>query len=114
MAENIQARSTSFSSILDRSMIYPKHYTRSYAYLSILSSSSVALLTEIMQPPAKDLEELKEDFFYKGECVVDEYIYKNIKDSNVDISSLYQDYYEDELSSPTTQKAPLLLVSITT
>ena len=114
MAKNTQVQSTSFSSILDRSMIYPEHYTRSYAYLSIPSSSSVALLTETMQPPAKDLEELEEDFFYKGERVVDERTYKNIKDSNVDISLLYQDYYEDELFSPTTQKAPALLVSITT
>ena len=42
-----------------------------------------------MQPPAEDLEELEEDFFYKGQCVVDERTYENIKDSNVDISSLY-------------------------
>ena len=42
-----------------------------------------------MQPLAKDLEDLKEDFFYKGERVVDERIYKNIEDSNVDISLLY-------------------------
>ena len=89
MAENTQALSTSFSSILDRSMIYSKHYTRSHVYLSILSSSSIALLIEIMQPPAEDLEELKEDFFYKGEYIVDECIYKNIKDSNVNISLLY-------------------------
>ena len=40
-------------------------------------------------------------------------MYKNIKDSNMDISSLYQDYYEDELFSPTTQRGPALLVSIT-
>ena len=66
MAENTQVPSTSSSSILDRSMIYPQHYTRSYAYLSIPSSSSVALLIEAIQPPAKDLKELEEDFFYKG------------------------------------------------
>ena len=48
MAENTQAPSASFSSILDRSMIYPKYYTCSYAYPSILSSSSVALLIEII------------------------------------------------------------------
>ena len=46
MAENIQVPFTSLSSILDRSMIYPEYYTRSYAYPSIPSSSSVALLTE--------------------------------------------------------------------
>ena len=89
MAENIQAPSASFSSILDRFMIYPKHYTHSYIYLSIPSSSSVALLIKTMQPPAKDLKELKKDFFYKGERVVDERTYKNIEDSNVDISLLY-------------------------
>ena len=55
-----------------------------------------------MQPLAEDLKELEEDFFYKGERVVDKYIYKNIKDSNVDISLLYQNYYKDKLSSPTT------------
>ena len=55
-----------------------------------------------MQPPAKDLEELKEDFFYKGWYIVNKRIYKNIKDSNMDISLLYQDYYKDELSSFTT------------
>ena len=37
-----------------------------------------------MQPPAKNLEKLEEDFFYKGQYVVDKYIYSNIKDSNVD------------------------------
>ena len=42
-----------------------------------------------MQPPAKDLEELKKDFFYKGQYVVNKRIYKNIKDNNIDISSLY-------------------------
>ena len=41
-------------------------------------------------------------------------MYKNIKDSNIDISSLYQDHYKDKLFSPTTQKAPALLVNITT
>ena len=66
-----------------------------------------------MQPPAKDLEELEEDFFYKRQCVVDKRTYKNIKDSNVDISLLYQDHHEDELSSFTTQRGPALLVSIT-
>ena len=66
-----------------------------------------------MQPPAKNLEELEEDFFYKGERVVDKRTCKNIKDNNVDISSLYQDYYKDKLSSPITQKALALLVSIT-
>ena len=70
-------------------MIYPEHYTCSYAYPSILSSSSVALLIEIMQPLAKDLEELEEDCFYKGEYVVDKRTCKNIEDSNIDISSLY-------------------------
>ena len=70
-------------------MIYPEYYTRSYAYLSIPSNSSVALLTEIMQPPAENLEELEKDFFYKGERVVNKRTYKNIKDSNIDISSLY-------------------------
>ena len=89
MAKNTQAPSTSFSSILDRSMIYPEYYTRSHAYPSIPSSSSVALLTETMQPPAEDLKELKEDFFYKKEYVVDERMCKNIKDSNVDIFLLY-------------------------
>ena len=89
MAENTQVPSTSLSSILDRSMIYPQHYTRSYAYPSIPSSLSVALLTKAIQPPAKDLEELEEDFFYKGQYVVDKYMYKNIKDSNMDISLLY-------------------------
>ena len=89
MAENAQAPFTSFSSILDRSMIYPEYYTRSYAYLSRLSSSSVALLIEIMQPLAEDLEELEEDFFYKGEYVIDERTCKNIEDSNIDISLLY-------------------------
>ena len=113
MAENIQALSASFSSIPDRSMIYPEHYTRSHAYPSIPSSSSVALLTEIMQPPAKNLKELEEDFFYKGEYVVDKRTCKNIKDSNMDISLLYQDYYKDKLSSFTTQKVLALLVSIT-
>ena len=83
-------------------MIYPEHYTCSHAYLSILSSFSVALLTEIMQPPAEDLEELEEDFFYKGERVVDECTYKNIEDSNMDIFLLYRDHYEDKLSSLTT------------
>ena len=48
MAENTQVLFTSLSSILDRSMIYPKYYTCSYAYLSIPSSSSVALLIEII------------------------------------------------------------------
>ena len=95
-------------------MIYPEHYTRSYVYLSIPSSSSVALLIEVIQPSAKDLEELEKDFFYKGQRVVNKHIYENIEDSNVDISSLYRDHHEDELSSPTTQKAPALLVSITT
>jgi hypothetical protein len=66
MAKNTQVPSTSLSSIPDRSMIYPGHYTHSHIYPSILSSSSIALLTETMQPPAKDLEELQEDFFYKG------------------------------------------------
>ena len=66
-----------------------------------------------MQPPAKDLEELKEDFFYKGWYIVNKRIYKNIEDSNINISSLYWDYYEDKLSSPTTQRGPVLLVSIT-
>ena len=66
MAENIQVLSTSLSFILDRSMIYPEYYTRSYVYPSIPSSSSVALLIEAIQPSAKDLEELEEDFFYKG------------------------------------------------
>ena len=113
MAENTQVPSTSSSSILDRSMIYPQHYTRSHAYPSIPSSSSVALLTEAMQPPAEDLEELEEDFFYEGQRVVDERTYENIEDSNVDISSLYRDHHEDELSSPTTQRGPALLVSIT-
>ena len=47
-------------------MIYPEHYTHSHAYPSILSSSSIALLTETMQPPAENLKELEEDFFYKG------------------------------------------------
>ena len=89
MAKNTQALSASFSSILDRSIIYPEHYTRSHVYPFIPSSSSIALLTEIIQPPAKDLEELKENFFYKGEYVVNKYIYKNIKDSNIDISLLY-------------------------
>ena len=89
MAENTQARSTSFSSIPDRSIIYPEHYTRSHVYPSILSSSSVALLTETMQPPAEDLEELEKDFFYKGEYIVDECTCKNIEDSNIDISLLY-------------------------
>ena len=70
-------------------MIYPEYYIRSHIYLSIPSSSSVALLTETMQPPAKNLEELKKDFFYKGERVVNKRTYKNIKDSNIDISSLY-------------------------
>ena len=102
MAENTQVPSTSSSSILDRSMIYPQHYTRSHAYPSIPSSSSVALLIETMQPLAEDLEELEEDFFYEGQRVVDERTYENIEDSNVDISSLYRDHYEDELSSPTT------------
>ena len=83
-------------------MIYPKYYIYSHAYPSILSSSSVALLIKAMQPLAKDLEELEEDFFYKGQCVVNKHIYKNIKDSNMDISLLYQDYYKDELSSFTT------------
>ena len=41
-----------------------------------------------MQPP-KDLKELKKDFFYKGERVVDECIYKNIKDNNIYIFLLY-------------------------
>ena len=67
-----------------------------------------------MQPPAKDLKKLKEDFFYKGQRVVNKRTYENIEDSNIDISSLYRDHHEDELSSPTTQKAPALLVSITT
>jgi hypothetical protein len=66
MAENTPILSSSSSSILDRSMIYPRYYIYSYAYPSIPSSSSIALLIEIIQPPAKDLEELKEDFFYKG------------------------------------------------
>ena len=70
-------------------MIYPEYYIRSHTYLSIPSSSSVALLTETMQPPAKNLEELKKDFFYKGERVVDKCKYKNIKDNNMDISLLY-------------------------
>ena len=42
-----------------------------------------------MQPLAKNLKELKKDFFYKGQRVVNKHIYKNIKDSNIDISSLY-------------------------
>ena len=70
-------------------MIYPKYYTCSYIYPFILSSSSVALLTETMQPLAKNLKKLKKDFFYKGECVVNKHIYKNIKDSNINISLLY-------------------------
>ena len=102
MAENTQVPSTSSSSIPDRSMIYPQYYIRSHTYPSIPSSSSVALLIEAMQPPAKDLEKLEEDFFYKGQCVVNKYIYKNIKDSNIDISLLYQDHYKDKLSSSTT------------
>ena len=42
-----------------------------------------------MQPLAKNLKELEKKIFYKGEHVVNEYIYKNIKDSNMDISLLY-------------------------
>jgi hypothetical protein len=65
MAENTQVPSTSLSSIPDKFIIYPKHYTRSYTYPSIPSSSSVALLTEAIQPPAENLKELEEVFFYK-------------------------------------------------
>ena len=113
MAENTPVPSTSSSSIPDRSMIYPGYYTRSQAYPPIPSSSSVALLTETMQPSAEDLEELQEDFFYEGQRVVNERTCSNIEDSNVDISALYQHHHEDELSSPTTQRAPALPVSIT-
>ena len=70
-------------------MIYFKHYIYSYTYLSRLSSSSIALLIEIIQPLVKDLEELEKDFFYKGECVVNKCTYKNIEDSNMDIFLLY-------------------------
>ena len=66
MAKNIPVLFSSLSSILDRSIIYPKYYTQSQAYSPIPSSSSIALLIEIMRPPAKDLKELQEDFFYKG------------------------------------------------
>ena len=48
MAKNTQVLSTSLSFILDRSIIYPKYYIRSYIYPSILSSSSIALLIEII------------------------------------------------------------------
>ena len=89
MAKNTQVLSTSLSFILDRSIIYPEHYTCSYAYPSIPSSSSIALLIEAIQPLAKDLEELKKDFFYKGQYIVNKHTYKNIKNNNIDISSLY-------------------------
>ena len=55
-----------------------------------------------MQPSAEDLEELQEDFFYKGQYIVNKHIYSNIKDSNIDISILYQHHYKNKLSSSTT------------
>ena len=42
-----------------------------------------------MWPLAKDLKELQEDFFYKGQCVVNKHTYSNIKESNVNTSALY-------------------------
>ena len=38
----------------------------SYIYPFILNDLSIALLIKIIQPLVKDLEELKEEFFYKG------------------------------------------------
>ena len=62
--------------------MYLRYNLGTLAHLPILGSSSILLPIEATQFLIKDLEQLQEDFFYKGQRVQEERTYINIKDGN--------------------------------
>jgi len=62
--------------------MYPGYNPGTLTYLPISGSSFILLPTEETQPLIEDLEQLREDFFYKGQRVQEERICVNIKDGN--------------------------------
>ena len=69
MANNTQPPQSVQRCIQNRSAMYPGYNPGTPAHLPILSSSSILLPIKATQSLIKDLKQLQEDFFYKGQQI---------------------------------------------